>query len=151
MTAMNDDSRAALKQKLEANRLKRERLMLEKEKERLAGEIDGFSEKYRFADETESGRAESFIGSLRLEYPFCRYFEGENSPTAQGEMYLCFLMGSPELFRVCIYGRQEDLMSDIESFEVFSSYILLIGEDFERYILYGNGKFTERRISEGSD
>jgi hypothetical protein len=59
-------------------------------------------------------------------------------------MYLCFLAGSEELLKIYIFGKYSDLISDIDTWDFFSPYLLLIDEDFKRFIyIDDNGDMTK--------
>ena len=50
------------------------------------------------------------------------------------EVYLVFLGGSEAQLGIYVCGICRDFLSDMDSWEVFSPYLLLIGRDMERYI-----------------
>ena len=46
-----------------------------------------------------------------------------------------------------IFGNYKDLMADIDNWDFFSPYLLLIDEDFSGYIyINDNGDITESRL-----
>ncbi len=52
--------------------------------------------------------------------------------------------GSEELLNIFIFGKFSDLIADIDTWDFFSPYLLLIDEDFRRYIyIDDNGDMTE--------
>lgn len=144
MTAlMDNESREMLERRLEENRQRLAALRLEREKARIAESVEGFAAKYRFADEDELKRIEAAISSIGLAYPFCHAFEKESQPVPHGEMYLCFLLGSTETFCCAVCGRYQDIIADMESWEMLSPYILLLDKEQRGYILIGGGKRLE--------
>ena len=106
-----------------------------------------FSQKYRYADEAEALKIETFISKLNFEQPGQLAIQ-EVCPYPHGNVYLCFLMGTDALFEIYVFGKYSDIMSDYDVWEVFSPYLLLVDEDFIHYTyINDNGEVMESQVS----
>ena len=109
--------------------------------------IEHFSQKYRYADEAEALKIETFISKLNFKQPGQLAIQ-EVCPYPHGNAYLCFLMGTDALFEIYVFGKYPDIMSDHDAWEVFSPYLLLVDEDFIHYTyINDNGEVLESRVS----
>ena len=146
---MDSENKLLLKKKLEGLKAEKSRQQEENERKRIIENVDDFHEKYRFADEAESRKINEFIGKLDLSSPTHISASEKAEPSPHGNMYLCFLCGSNELLKTYISGSYENLMLDYDNWDFFSPYLLLIDEDFSRYIhIDDNGKMSESSVSE---
>ena len=141
---MDAEKKAFLKSKLDGLKIQQSKQRQDNERKRIIENIDHFDEKYRFADESESARIEAFIGNLHVSSPAHTAISHSAEPMPHHNMYLCFLAGCAELLRVFIFGDYKKLMSDIDNWDFFSPYLLLIDEDFSGYIyINDHGDITE--------
>ena len=109
--------------------------------------IEHFSQKYRYADEAEALKIETFISKLNFKQPGQLAIQ-EVCPYPHGNVYLCFLMGTDALFEIYVFGKYSDIMSDYDVWEVFSPYLLLVDEDFIHYTyINDNGEVMESQVS----
>ena len=130
---MNKD---LLKQKLAENKSRLKEMRINSIKSEITQSIENFSEKYRFADDTEKKRIEIFMDKLPAFYNRIDFTALPKSPTTEhGKCYLCFLEGSEELFNIYIYGDFNDFLRDYDNFFFFSAYLLVIDDDFRRFVL----------------
>lgn len=143
---MDTDKKILMKNKLEENKLKIKDTEIEKQRKQIINYIEDFDKKYRFADEFESERLNRFISSLPFSSPAHIQLEKYNAST-HNNMYLCFLCGSTELLNIYIYGNYNDLLLNIDNWEIFSPYLLLVDEDFIRFIyINDHGEIKESKI-----
>ncbi len=138
-----------LKKKLAENkrRLKEERINYMKSE--IMQSIENFSEKYRFADENEIRRIETFMDRLPFSLPARIDFSSltKSELTEHNNVWLCFLEGSEELFSIYIYGNYKDILNDYDTWFWLSAYLLIVDEDFFRFIFIDdNFNITESCI-----
>ena len=131
---LEPEKRLLLERKLEESKAKAVRQKENNERNRIAENINDFYVKYRFADETESESIDEFIGHLDLSFPARISVSYAAATAPHTNMYLCFLCGSKELLKTYVYGSYNDLMNDIEDWDFFSPYLLLIDEDLSHFI-----------------
>lgn len=134
---MTDLNRELLKKKLAENKRRLKEMRINSMKSEIMANIDDFSDKYRFADDTEKKRIEIFMEKLPFSLYTCINFSllPKVPLTEHGKCYLCFLEGSEELFDINIYGNFSDFLHDYDDFFFFSAYMLIIDEDFRRFVL----------------
>ncbi|MCH5270321.1 MAG: hypothetical protein J1E83_06180 [Lachnospiraceae bacterium] len=130
---MDNDKRILLKKKLTENKLKLKKSKIEKKKIQIINCVDDFDSKYRFANETETERLSRFISNLNFWAP-AHIMLNECNISNHQSMYLCFLCGTEELLEIYLYGNYNDFILDIDNWELFSPYLLLVDEDFEHFI-----------------
>ena len=141
---MNSEKQLLFNSKLEELKKKQLQQRLEDERKRITENTDYFFKKYRFASYDESVKIEEFIGRLHFTFPAHIAISQICDPEQHENMYLCFLAGSEELLKIYIFGKYSDLISDIDTWDFFSPYLLLIDEDFKRFIyIDDNGDMTE--------
>lgn len=144
---LDTETRSLLKEKLEKSQALRARKQEDKERKRIAENIDDFYGNYRFADETESAKIRKFLGKTDFSSPAHIQISHKAETTIHNNMYLCFLCGSEELLKIYISGNHKDLMSDLDNWDLLSPYLLLIDEDFNRYIyINDNGERIESSL-----
>jgi len=146
---VTDLNKELLKKKLAENkrRLKEERINYWKSE--IMQSIENFSEKYRFADENEIRRIEIFMDRLPFSLPARVDFSSltKSESTEHNNVWLCFLEGSEELFSIYIYGNYKDILSDYDTWFWLSAYLLIVDEDFFRFIFIDdNFNITESHI-----
>ena len=141
---MNSKEKSFLKNKLDDLKAKQSQQRQYNEQKRITDNVDDFYEKYRFADESESVKIEDFIRHLHFSVPAHIEITHISEPTPHDNMFLCFLAGSDELLKVYIFGSYKNLMNDIDTWDFFSPFLLLIDEDLSRYIyINDNGDIIE--------
>lgn len=144
---MNLENKSLLKSRLEALKIEQLRQRIENERMRIIENTDDFHGKYRFTDEFEARKIEEFISHLHFSFPGHIEISHISEPKPHNNMFLCFLAGSEELMGSYIFGNYKDLMADIDNWDFFSPYLLLIDEDFSGYIyINDNGDITESRL-----
>ena len=126
---MDHERKELLTQKKAQLKKRQKRAEIQQYKDRLTKSIEHFSQKYRYADEAEALKIETFISKLNFEQPGQLAIQ-EVCPYPHGNVYLCFLMGTDALFQIYVFGKYSDIMSDHDAWEVFSPYLLLVDEDF---------------------
>lgn len=125
-------NRELLEKKLAENKRRLKEMRINSMKSEIMQSIENFSEKYRFADDTEKKRIEIFMEKLPDFYDLKAF--PESPVTEHGKCYLCFLEGSEELFDINIYGNFSDFLCDYDDFFFLSAHLLVIDEDFQRYV-----------------
>lgn len=130
---MDTDKRTLLQKKLEENKLKLRNTKIEAQRKQIVDNIDDFHRKYRFADEAETERVNGFISRLNFT-PLGHIQLVECEIPQDHNMYLCFLCGSEEMLNTYIYGNYKDLLSDMENWDFFSPYLLLVDEDLVHFV-----------------
>lgn len=143
---MDYDKKLLLEQKKAQLKIKQKRAEIQQYKDCLTKGIEHFPQKYRYADEAETLKIETFISRLNFEQPGQLVIR-EVCPYPHRNAYLCFLMGTDALFQIYIYGKYADILSDHEEWEVFSPYLLLVDEDFIHYTyINDNGEIVESKV-----
>ena len=127
---MDHERKRLLAQKKAQLKTKQKRAEIQQYKACFTKGIEYFSQKYRYADETEALKIETFISKLNFEQPGQLAVQ-EVCPYPHGNAYLCFLMGTDALFEI-----------------FFSPYLLLVDEDFIHYTyINDNGEVMESQVS----
>lgn len=144
---MNTDRKLLLTKKLEENKRKLKKSQIENQRHQIVESFDNFDSIYRFANDFEMEKLERFMERLEFSSP-AHIVLDECSVTQHDNMFLCFLCGSEELlFDIFIYGNYKDFLLDIDTWCYFSPYLLLVDEDFIRYIyINDNGEIKESKI-----
>lgn len=130
---MNKD---LLKHKLAENKRRLKEIRINEMKSEIISSIGDFPEKYRFANDSEIRRIEIFMDKMPTVFFGRVDFSAfpESPVTEHGKCYLCFLEGSEEIFNTYIYGSFSDFLRDYDEFFFFSAYLLIIDEDFRRFV-----------------
>lgn len=132
---MNELNRELLNRKLAENKRRLKEIRINEMKSEIIQSIENFPEKYRFADDNEKKRIEIFMEKLPAFFNRVDFSALPESPvTEHGKCYLCFLEGSEENFYINIYGNFSDFIHNHDDFEIFSAYLLIIDEDFRRFV-----------------
>ena len=143
---MDDNTKALLEQKKVRLKIKQQYTEILQYKDHLTKSIEHFSQKYRYADEEEALKIETFISKLNFVQPGQLAIK-EVCPYSYGNVYLCFLMGTDALFQIYIFGKYDDIMSDYDEWELFSPCLLLVDEDFIHYVyINDDGEVMESQI-----
>ena len=144
---MDHERKELLAQKKAQLKKRRKRAEIQQYKDRLTKSIEHFSQKYRYADEAEVLKIETFISKLNFEQPGQLAIQ-EVCPYPHENVYLCFLMGTEALFQIFIFGKYDDILRDYDEWEVFSPCLLLVDEDFIHYTyINDDGKVMESQVS----
>lgn len=144
---MNTDRKLLLKKKLEENKRKLKKSQVESKMHEIVESFDNFDSTYRFANDFETGKLKRFMECLEFSSP-AHIVLDECNITQHDNMFLCFLCGSEELFDIYVYGDYNKLLLDIDTWCYFSPYLLLVDEDFVRYIFINdNGEIKETNTS----
>ena len=144
---MDHERKELLAQKKAQLKKRQKRAEIQQYKDRLTKSIEHFSQKYRYADEAEVLKIETFISKLNFEQPGQLAIQ-EVCPYPHENVYLCFLMGTEALFQIFIFGKYEDILRDYDEWEVFSPCLLLVDEDFIHYTyINDDGKVMESQVS----
>ena len=144
---MDHERKELLAQKKAQLKKRQKRAEIQQYKDRLTKSIEHFSQKYRYADEAEVLKIESFISKLNFEQPGQLAIQ-EVCPYPHENVYLCFLMGTEALFQIFIFGKYDDILRDYDEWEVFSPCLLLVDEDFIHYTyINDDGKVMESQVS----
>ena len=144
---MDHERKELLAQKKAQLKAKQQRAEIQQYKDRLTKSIEDFSQKYRYADEAEALKIETFISKLNFEQPGQLLIQ-EVCPYPHENIYLCFLMGTEALFQIFIFGKYDDILRDSDEWEVFSPCLLLVDEDFIHYTyINDDGEVMESQVS----
>ena len=144
---MDHERKELLAQKKAQLKKRQKRAEIQQYKDRLTKSIEHFSQKYRYADEAEVLKIETFISKLNFEQPGQLAIQ-EVCPYPHENVYLCFLMGTEALFQIFIFGKYDDILRDYDEWEVFSPCLLLVDEDFIHYTYINNdGEVKESQVS----
>lgn len=144
---MEHERKELLAQKRAQLKIKQKRAEIQQYKDRLTKSIEHFSQKYRYADEAEALKIETFISKLNFEQPGQLAIQ-EVCPYPHENVYLCFLMGTEALFQIFIFGKYDDILRDYDEWEVFSPGLLLVDEDFIHYTyINDDGEVMESQVS----
>lgn len=126
----------------------RERAVL-RIKEQMSEEIEGFAEKYAFADEKTSERLKKLLDGILPTLPPKTDADKTSARGADTErsVWFCSLCGSEEIFEVFVKGRLSDFLADYDDWYFYGAYMLLVYEDFGGFIyIDDNGNMTEASI-----
>ena len=117
---MDDNLKELLAQKKAHLKEKQKSADIQRYKDHFMKNIEQFSQKYRYADEVETRKIETFLSKLNFVRPGQLAIQ-DICPYPHENVYLCFLMGPDALFQIYIYGKYAD-------------YLSLILEDFSQRI-----------------
>lgn len=133
MTNLNKE---LLNRKLVENKRRLKEMRINEIKSDIMHSIEDFPKKYRFADENEIRRIEIFIDKLPFSLPAKIDFSSltKSDITKHNSVWLCFLSGCEEIFSIYIHGNYKDIINDYETWFWLSDYLLIVDEDFFRFI-----------------
>ena len=143
---MDHERKELLAQKKAQLKVKQQRAEIQQYKDHFTKSIQYFSQKYRYADEAEAVKLETFISKLDFVQPGQLAIQ-EVCPYPHKNVYLCFLMGTNALFQIYIFGKYDDILRDYDEREVFSPCLLLVDEDFIHYTyINDDGEVMESQV-----
>ena len=143
---MDDNLKELLAQKKARLKEKQKSAEILRYKDHFAKNIEQFSQKYRYADEGEARKIETFLSKLNLVRPGQLSIQ-EVCPYPHENVYLCFLIGTEALFQIFIFGKYDDSLRDYDEWEVFSPCLLLVDEDFIHYTYINeDGEIMESKV-----
>ena len=144
---MDHERKELLAQKKAQLKVKQQREEIQQYKDHFTKSIQYFSEKYRYADESEAVKLGKFISKLDFAQPGQLSIQ-EVCPYTHENVYLCFLMGTEALFQIIIFGKYDDILHDYDEWAVFSPCLLLVDEDFIHYTyINDDGEVKESQVS----
>ena len=144
---MEHERKELLAQKRAQLKIKQKRAKIQQYKDHFTKSIQHFSQKYRYTDEAEALKLETFISKLNFEQPGQLAIQ-EVCPYPHENVYLCFLMGTEALFQIFIFGKYDDILRDHDEWEIFSPCLLLVDEDFIHYTyINDDGEVMESQVS----
>ena len=144
---MNHERKELFAQKKARLKATQQREEIQQYKDHFTKSIQYFSEKYRYADESEAVKLGKFISKLDFAQPGQLSIQ-EVCPYTHENVYLCFLMGTEALFQIIIFGKYDDILRDYDEWEVFSPCLLLVDEDFIHYAYVNDdGEVIESQVS----
>lgn len=148
---MTDEQRKQLAELTANKREFKKKAEIERIKTQMSAEIERFEQHYEFADTETTKRIIDFIDKL----PFCRpaCVDLEKFSTRRKcsprelrieDVWICFLLGDEELFKIFVKASIADFFADFDEWAFYSPYLLLIYNDFGRFIFIDdNEKMTE--------
>lgn len=141
---METQKKEILRKKLAENAEKRRSAEMDAEFDRIRQEIDDFSSKYTKNDRKITDYIANILSYIDLKTPAA---PSASQPAQYGRMHLCFLCGSAALLEISVSGSYADFMRDLDDWSMLSPYLLLINDDFTRFIYIGDdGSRTEGTI-----
>lgn len=144
---MNHERKELFAQKKARLKATQQREEIQQYKDHFTKSIQYFSEKYRYADESEAVKLGKFISKLDFAQPGQLSIQEVCSYTHEN-VYLCFLMGTEALFQIIIFGKYDDILHDYDEWAVFSPCLLLVDEDFIHYTyINDDGEVKESQVS----
>ena len=144
---MNHERKELFAQKKARLKATQQREEIQQYKDHFTKSIQYFSEKYRYADESEAVKLGKFISKLDFAQPGQLSIQ-EVCPYTHENVYLCFLMGTEALFQIIIFGKYDDILHDYDEWAVFSPCLLLVDEDFIHYAYVNDdGEVIESQVS----
>lgn len=151
--SLTGEQRERLSGLAEARQERRREREIARIKAQMSGEmIEGFADKYEFADEAVSQRLKTLLNALPTDgiggIDFARlpaYGKFPMSADASEHMvWFCSLCGSEEVFEIFVKGRLADFLADYDGWYFFGAYMLLVYEDFGGFVyIDDNGEKTE--------
>ena len=117
---MDHERKNLLAQKKARLKIKQKRAEIQQYKDHLTKSIEHFSQKYRYADEAEALKIETFISKLNFEQPGQLAIQ-EVCPYPHGNAYLCYLMGTDALFEINVVATTASKSSSSGRENGFSS------------------------------
>lgn len=147
--SLTEEQRGRLNELVEARRERRREREIERIKAQMSEEmIEGFADKYEFADAATSERLKTLLvglpsdGICRIAFdklPAHRKFS-ESKGMNERTVWFCSLCGSEEIFEVFVKGRLGDFLADYDGWYFFGAYMLLVYEDFGGFVYIDDNK-----------
>ena len=146
--SLTEEQRKRLDGFIEARRKRKREQETARIKEQMSAEmIDGFADKYEFADAAASERLKAFLNGLpvnggRIDFDRLpahgKFPISENS--TERTVWFCSLCGSEEVFEIFVKGRLGDFLTDYDGWYFFGAYMLLVYEDFGGFVYIDDNK-----------
>ncbi|MDE7137418.1 MAG: hypothetical protein K2O29_03020 [Ruminococcus sp.] len=116
-----------LKKKLAENKRRLKEIRINDMKSEVTASVENFSEEYRFADENEIRRIETFMDRLPFSMLAKINFSSlaKSYITEQNNVWLCFLDGREEILSIYIHGNYKDILNDYDTWFWLSAYLLM--------------------------
>lgn len=148
---LTEEQRARMDELRSANKKLISERNTAQEKERMAEWIENFAEKYTFADETVAEKLYSIIDEIPYGFTTRPDFnclpdhrKVSETELRGGRVWICFLCGTEEIFHIFVSGTLSDFLEDYDDWYFISPYLLLIYDDFNRFLyIDDNGDMTE--------
>lgn len=148
---MTDEQRKRLAELKADKRESKKKAEIERIKTQMSTEIENFGQRYKFADTEESALIGDFIDKLPFRRP--AWIDLEKFPTQRSyspsdmdskSVWICFLLGDEELFKIFVKGSIADFFTNFDEWAFYSPYLLLLYNDFGGFIFIDdNEKMTE--------
>ena len=159
--SLTEEQRGRLDGLVEARRERRLAREIARIKEQMSAEmIEGFEDKYEFADGAASERLKALLNSLptdsmgRIDFdrlPAHGKFS-MSEDARKRTVWFCSLCGSEEVFEVFVKGRLGDFLADYDGWYFYGAYMLLVCEDFSGFVYIDDNKeMTEAFLTETTD
>ena len=119
--------------------------------------IEGFADRYEFADEAAAKRLKTLLNTIPIDRIGRIDFDrlpahgkfSVSAETAERKVWFCSLCGSEEVFEVFVKGRLADFLEDYDGWYFFGAYMLLVYEDHSGFVyIDDNGEKTEAILPE---
>ena len=138
---MDDNLKELLAQKKAHLKEKQKSADIQRYKDHFMKNIEQFSQKYRYADEVETRKIETFLSRLNFVQPGHLAVQ-EVCPYPHGNVYLCFLMGTDALFEIYVTifvnGSETGFYIDLDSEpDYFMGHLVCIEVDCKYRIEVG--------------
>ena len=149
---LTEEQRGRLNGLLEARRQRRREQEIARIKKQMSCEmIEGFAEKYEFADEVTAEKLKTLLDTIptdcgRIDFDRLSAHGkfSANAETGERTVWFCSLCGSEEVFEVFVKGRLADFLADYDGWCFYGAYMLLVYEDFGGFVyIDDNGEKTE--------
>ncbi|MDE5620076.1 MAG: hypothetical protein K2I80_06100 [Ruminococcus sp.] len=116
-----------LKKKLAENKRRLKEIRINDMKSEVTASVENFSEEYRFADENEIRRIETFMDRLPFSMLAKINFSSlaKSYITEHNNVWLCFLDGREEILSIYIHGNYKDILNDYDTWFWLSAYLLM--------------------------
>lgn len=119
----------------------------------MSEEIEGFAEKYEFADGEVSEKLKNLLDGLpsnesgRIDFDKLyahRKFSAKNTDTRGRMVWFCSLCGEEAIFDIFVKGRLFDFLADYDDWYFYGAYMLLVYEELSGFVyIDDNGNMTE--------
>ena len=146
--SLTEEQRGRLDGLVEARRKRRLKRETARIKAQMSEEmIEGFADKYEFADKATSERLKTLLNSLPTDrggidfnrLPAHKRFS-VSADVSERTVWFCSLCGSEEVFEVFVKGRLADFLADYDGWCFFGAYMLLVFEDFGGFVYINDNK-----------
>lgn len=167
---MTDDQRERLVELIAEKKESKKKAEIERIKAQMSAEIEGFGQRYKFADTETAAQIGAFIDNLPYRRP--AWVDLEMFPNRQNfslnesnvenvwtdfmsgredvlkifirDVWICFLLGDEELFKIFIECKAADFFADFDEWTFYSPNIVLLYKDFSGFVFIDdNEEITE--------